>query len=572
MHTLLYEIRDLVYRLIETMRPIIDFDLSVVDENLLRIAGTGTYKQYVGLNLPKSSATAHVIRTGEVVRIYHPTQEDVCQSCSVQNICLHEVSIIYPINKDGKVIGAISLGSFNETLKGKLLSMEQELISFLKNLSELISSKVAEMEKEKQMSAIINAVDEGIILSDRTGIIRIVNHTLAHLGITQGSHVQDYFPKYAVDRVIHHQEQFDGLECILHLHNRDLPYLLTTKFVDVHNPHSDILFLLKEYKAFEPIGDQTVHPTVHLDRIIGRSKAIEESKAIAISAARSQSNVLILGESGTGKELFARAIHQMSDRSHGPFVAVNCAAIPDNLLESELFGYEDGAFTGAKKGGKLGKFELANGGTIFLDEIGDLSLHLQPKLLRAIEYGHIERIGSLKPIQLNVRIIAATNRNLEQMIADGEFREDLYYRLNVIQLPIPPLRKRREDIPLLAHSLLHKYNQQLGKRIEGFDDEVMQLMLLYSWPGNIRELENTIEYAVHVETSPIIQVTSLPPKVRNSKLSTSMQSEVYNLKLTEMAMIKSLLHQYGDDLQGKKEVAKRLGISLSTLYRRIKEM
>ena len=276
---------------------------------------------------------------------------------------------------------------------------------------------------------------------------------------------------------------------------------------------------------------------------------------------------MILGESGTGKELFARSIHEMSERKNEPFIAINCAAIPENLLESELFGYENGAFTGARKNGKPGKFELANGGTIFLDEVGDLSLHLQPKLLRVIEYGQIERIGGVKAIKLDVRIIAATNKDLEVMVQNGEFREDLFYRLCVIPITIPSLRKRPEDIILLAEFFQNKYNEKFNKNITSISEKFKKRLLLYDWPGNVRELENVIEYSVNVETSNILTMSSIPSKI----VSKNEAYEDMNLKETRKKYIEDLLHKHGNTLKAKQKIADELGVSLSTLYRDLKK-
>ncbi len=235
-----------------------------------------------------------------------------------------------------------------------------------------------------------------------------------------------------------------------------------------------------------------------LDDIIGRSKIVNAVKENSLKASESTSSILITGESGTGKEMFARAIHSHSKRCDKPFFTINCAAIPGELLESELFGYEEGAFTGAKKGGKLGIFEIANTGTIFLDEVGDMSIHLQSKLLRVLQEKEIQKVGAKENIVVDVRIISATNKNLSEMVEKGLFREDLYYRLNVIPLHLPSLRERVEDIPLLVEHMLRVYSEKLEKNIYGVSNEVMKMLESYSWPGNIRELQNVIEYCVNM--------------------------------------------------------------------------
>jgi DNA-binding NtrC family response regulator len=229
--------------------------------------------------------------------------------------------------------------------------------------------------------------------------------------------------------------------------------------------------------------------------LVGDSPQMAEIYELVNQVSRTTSTVLITGESGTGKELLARAIHYGSQRSDGPFIAINCASIPDSLLESELFGYEKGAFTGADKS-KLGKFELANGGTVFLDEIAEMSPYLQAKMLRALQERTFERLGGTKKIEVDIRLIAATNRDLKELIANQQFREDLYYRLNVFPIHLPPLRERKSDIGLLAASFVEKFNQEMGKFVLGFSPEAVGILRSYSWPGNVRELQNVIERAV----------------------------------------------------------------------------
>ncbi|MGE5701865.1 MAG: sigma-54 interaction domain-containing protein, partial [Clostridia bacterium] len=308
-------------------------------------------------------------------------------------------------------------------------------------------------------------------------------------------------------------------------------------------------------------------------QIIGNSLAMEQVKKQGQTIALGNSTVLITGESGTGKSLFARAIHHSSPRRKRPFITVNCGAIPDTLLESELFGYESGAFTGASKTGKVGKFELANGGTIFLDEIGDLSLHLQVKLLHVLQDREIERVGGTRALPVDVRVIAATNRDLEQMIADGEFREDLYFRLNVIPLYLPSLRERKEDIPLLLESALVKYTELISKQVHGFSKETMELLLNYHWPGNIRELENVVEYAINLSAGSEITPDSIPQRLRRTQSSVQeSRSLKKQLDVFEKQIIERALQENGYSVEDKVKVAKLLGISESTLYRRIREL
>jgi Transcriptional regulator containing PAS, AAA-type ATPase, and DNA-binding domains len=297
---------------------------------------------------------------------------------------------------------------------------------------------------------------------------------------------------------------------------------------------------------------------------------INSLKNMALRVAPSVSTVLITGESGTGKELFAHAIHRTSDRRKERFVKVNCAAIPDNLLESELFGYAEGAFTGAKKGGKPGKFELANRGTIFLDEIGDMPLAMQAKLLRVLQDREIERVGGIEPVYVDVRVIAATNRNVEELVEKGEFREDLYYRLNIIELNIPPLREHMEDLALLVESLIAKLNIKLKKEIQGIDQEAVALLQKYHWPGNIRELENMLEVAINMTEGGILECDDFPYIMKKTKMDQAESGvTLSNAKAsTEKQLIMDALKQSGDD---KKKAAAILAIHPSALYRKLKK-
>jgi nitrogen regulation protein NR(I) len=247
--------------------------------------------------------------------------------------------------------------------------------------------------------------------------------------------------------------------------------------------------------------------------LVGESTTMKVVHEMVARVADSPSTVLITGESGTGKELIAKALHQGSSRRDKPLIKVNCAAIPKDLVESELFGYERGAFTGAV-GSKPGRFELADGGTLFLDEIGEVPVEMQVKLLRALQESEFERVGGIKTLRVDVRLVAATNRDLKALIADGRFREDLYYRLAVVPIALPPLRDRREDIPLLVSHFIAKYDLRLGKHVEGIEPEALELLMGYSWPGNIRELENLMERSVLFADGALIQANALPDALR----------------------------------------------------------
>ncbi len=308
------------------------------------------------------------------------------------------------------------------------------------------------------------------------------------------------------------------------------------------------------------------------DDIIGESPAILKAKEQAQRAAVTPATVLLLGESGTGKELFAHAIHNASPRKNAQFVRVNCAAISENLLESELFGYEEGAFTGARKGGKKGLFEEADGGTLFLDEIGELSLSLQSKLLRVMTEHEIRRVGGTEQIPVNVRIIAATNSDLEKKIKEGTFREDLYYRLNVVPIKIVPLRERKEDIPLIVEHIVHRLNQVLGREVKGLTPRAMQAIVQYRWPGNIRELENVLGRAmINMRAhEKIIDYEHLPPLYTDpsDRASSTAKARPLDEVLREAernAIVRALEQTKGN----REQTAQLLGISLRSLYYKI---
>ncbi|MFA5032960.1 MAG: sigma-54 dependent transcriptional regulator [bacterium] len=300
------------------------------------------------------------------------------------------------------------------------------------------------------------------------------------------------------------------------------------------------------------------------DNIIGNSTAIQEVLNQVARVSKSSSTVLILGESGTGKELIAKAIHYSSLRTAYPFVPVACAALPDTLLEAELFGYEKGAFTGAQQERK-GRFETADKGTLFLDEIGDIPLSTQVKLLRVLQEQEFEKLGSSKPIKVDVRVISATNQPLEQRIKEGTFREDLYYRLNVVPIIIPPLRERKEDISLLIEHFLKKYGAKIGKTIEGINNEAKEVLLRYNWPGNVRELENVIERAVVMTRNNIIQPDDLPKTV----FATGKAKDNFSIEYMEKLHIEEVLKKTKWNLTKSAELLK---IHRNTLREKIRNL
>ncbi len=317
-------------------------------------------------------------------------------------------------------------------------------------------------------------------------------------------------------------------------------------------------------------GSRMRFPT---DRVVGEAPGIQRVLDTVGKVAPSRTTVLLTGETGTGKEVIARAIHEASDVARGPFVAVNCSAVPENLLESELFGYEKGAFTDAKAR-KKGMFELAHHGTLFLDEIGDMAAGIQSKLLRILETGSFKRLGGTGEIEVQVRVVAATNKNLRREVAEGRFREDLYYRLAVIPIEIPPLRDRKQDIPLLAGYFLEHLNREMGRTVEGFTTEAEDLLKNYRWPGNVRELRNVVERAVLLSSGPRIEASGLPLEVlapaapSGSAPRDLPADEPWSLADAERYAIQLALRRFEGN---KTRAAEALGVSRQTLRAKIKD-
>jgi len=481
-----------------------------------------------------------------------------------------------PIRSGNTIMGAVAV--FQDITELQAVAAELENV---KNLKSTLESA-------------IESIFEGIVIVDNKGIITMINQSYCEFlgveaGQVVGQHVADVIPNTrmhvvaqggkaevtdlqrikenncVVTRIpiVKDGERVGAVGKVIFKDVKDLK-ILSTKL-------NKLQFEVEYYK--EELR-KVYGGKYTFDNIIGNSEKMQWTKTIGIKAAKGNSTVLVLGESGTGKELFAHSIHNESPRHNAPFIKVNCAAVPDNLLESELFGYDEGAFTGAKKGGKPGKFELSNGGTIFLDEIGDMPLSMQAKMLRVLQEKEFERVGGTKTIKLDLRIIAATNRDLEKMIENGEFRHDLYYRLNIVSLNIPPLRERVEDIPILCNMLLKKINKQVPHCIEGVSVTALQLLMNYSWPGNVRELENILERSINLmdEDELFITPECLPPVLK--KVSKVKEQGEINDNLSgllgdteKQAIIKALEAAGGN----KSEAAKILGIHRSGFYQKIRK-
>lgn len=424
----------------------------------------------------------------------------------------------------------------------------------------------------QQQQAIIELLDEGVIVVSRSGEVKLMNSKAASmLGLPapqQGENIYKFMrPSQMLDNILTGDPHIMDQEAQFPLESGSLSCFFSAMSL---TREACVVLTFREARrmrgfAARVAGSKAVYT---FDRILGDSPPLMEVIDQAKTIARGNTTVLILGESGTGKELFAQSIHNASSRASRPFVAVNCGALPRNLVESELFGYEDGAFTGASRTGKPGKFELADGGTIFLDELGEMPMDAQVSLLRLLQNGEVTRIGGKSSRTVSVRVIAATNKNLEEAVRQHTFREDLYYRLNVFTLVLPPLRSRMSDIELLAEHFLLKFAGSLGKDVRGFTPGALALLRRYQWPGNIRELENVIERMVHMSQGvPSIDIDVLPANILNHEgIPGGVPRPAVPrglLSHQEKETIVRALQEAGGNIRA---TAKALGISRSGLY------
>ena len=490
------------------------------------------------------------------------------------------------VGPEEKVEGCVYFASFDKEQKKLIETKEDQLLLCIEKISNLIASKLEQEDLVDQMRVlnnkltyVVETMGEGALLISSNGEIRHINKLAKiylHLDEPKlGEMLLQDVKEVAENTVKTHRNNIREI----HRTVDDFQFLLQVKSLYVNESDGDVLCIISPFSQIQEQINQTEGDTNGIEnQLVFADKKMRELVSQATVTARHNTNVLITGESGTGKELFARLIHAKSSRKDGPFVAMNCAAIPESLMESELFGYEEGAFTGARKGGKIGKIQLAHKGTFFLDEIGEMPLYLQAKLLRVLSERKIDRIGSNSNslIDVDVRIIAATNRNLEEMIERKEFREDLYYRLNVVPLHLPPLRERAGDIPVLVQYFLGKYDKILEKDIRGVSTLVLEKLMEYCWPGNVRELENCVEYMMTFEKSNVISMDVLPEKINGLK-SENGEGEKKTLKELlhekEVDVLKNKVKKYGGQPTKKqiKEICDELDISVASYYRKMNE-
>ncbi|MCA2152496.1 sigma-54 interaction domain-containing protein [Escherichia coli] len=579
--SVLMQIQPTIQRFARMLASVLQLEVEIVDENLCRVAGTGAYGKFLGRQLSGNSRLLrHVLETKTEKVVTQSRFDPLCEGCDSKENCGEKAFLGTPVILQDRCVGVISLIAVTHEQQEHISDNLREFSDYVRHISTIFVSKLLEDQGpgdniSKIFATMIDNMDQGVLVVDDESRVQFVNQTaLKTLGVVQNNIIGKpirFRPLTFESNFTHgHMQHIVSWD--------DKSELIIGQ---LHNIQGRQLFLMAFHQSHTSFSVANAPDEPHIEQLVGECRVMRQLKRLISRIAPSPSSVMVVGESGTGKEVVARAIHKLSGRRNKPFIAINCAAIPEQLLESELFGYVKGAFTGASANGKTGLIQAANTGTLFLDEIGDMPLMLQAKLLRAIEAREILPIGASSPIQVDIRIISATNQNLAQFIAEGKFREDLFYRLNVIPITLPPLRERQEDIELLVHYFLHLHTRRLGSVYPGIAPDVVEILRKHRWPGNLRELSNLMEYLVNVVPSgEVIDSTLLPPNLLNN--GTTEQSDVTEVSEAHLSlddaggtaleeMEKQMIREALSRHNSKKQVADELGIGIATLYRKIKK-
>ncbi|EGM8489941.1 sigma-54-dependent transcriptional regulator [Escherichia coli] len=579
--SVLMQIQPTIQRFARMLASVLQLEVEIVDENLCRVAGTGAYGKFLGRQLSGNSRLLrHVLETKTEKVVTQSRFDPLCEGCDSKENCREKAFLGTPVILQDRCVGVISLIAVTHEQQEHISDNLREFSDYVRHISTIFVSKLLEEQGpgdniSKIFATMIDNMDQGVLVVDDENRVQFVNQTaLKTLGVVQNNIIGKpirFRPLTFESNFTHgHMQHIVSWD--------DKSELIIGQ---LHNIQGRQLFLMAFHQSHTSFSVANAPDEPHIEQLVGECRVMRQLKRLISRIAPSPSSVMVVSESGTGKEVVARAIHKLSGRRNKPFIAINCAAIPEQLLESELFGYVKGAFTGASANGKTGLIQAANTGTLFLDEIGDMPLMLQAKLLRAIEAREILPIGASSPIQVDIRIISATNQNLAQFIAEGKFREDLFYRLNVIPITLPPLRERQEDIELLVHYFLHLHTRRLGSVYPGIAPDVVEILRKHRWPGNLRELSNLMEYLVNVVPSgEVIDSTLLPPNLLNN--GTTEQSDVTEVSEAHLSlddaggtaleeMEKQMIREALSRHNSKKQVADELGIGIATLYRKIKK-
>lgn len=576
----LMDIQPAVQQIADAISAVLKIEVEIANHHFIRVAGTGEHKVSVLHKMEGDFVYQSAIRSGQPVIIENPGFEKVCERCRFYGNCSETGEICAPIIYGDQSLGVIGLLAFDQEQRRRLFENTEGILTFLNKMADLLSSKLHEHEMIQQFTAssekmgkVINLVSQGIMLIDDKGSLQEMNVKAALLlGLKDKNSVPVNVRSF-IDALAKESADFNQT-ITLTIENEERTFFIVKQLLSTIGQNSEYLISIQDVKDIRNLAEKA-----HEDQkkpfhdIIGVSPQIIEVKEYAYKVSQSNSTILIQGESGTGKEEFAKAIHKASCRKDESFITVNCGAIPENLLESELFGYEKGAFTGANNKGKPGKFELAHKGSIFLDEIGEMPPLLQVKLLRVLQEREIEHLGGTKPIAVDVRVIAATNKDLQEMVNNGKFREDLYFRLNVIPMIIPPLRSRSEDILALSEHFISMFNETFKANVVGMDKEVKELILNYPWKGNVRELKNFIEYLFNFITSGWITLEKsgnlIHRKLEFTQEAVSTNTPSFSINEMEKEMIEKALEYVKKNNLKIEDASNMLGIGRATLFRKI---
>lgn len=563
-------IRPFIERFITAVSNSLRLEMAIFDGSCQLFYCTPTYSKKKGRSVHTPSLQ-EVIANGSIF-INTPGEMASCIGCRFRDHCPSTIEILCCIHAGTEVAGVLAFTSFTKEGQKRITENNTIYLNAITEMANLFGSQLESITSgqgpanlDASILPVMELCDQPVLLTDAHGVILQYNQLAEDLlkvcELTSAS-LWQIFPNSVVKRIMEGNDLFEKSVTIGGMATK-----ISTRAIKTSGQITG--FYIRISDQLRALSKDTSY----FEGIIGTSPAISEVQRMIRRIADSPTPVLITGETGTGKELIARAIHEQSRRSKYPFVAINCSSIPDNLFESELFGYEEGSFTGAKKGGKIGKIEMAQGGTLFLDEIGEMPLFAQPKLLRILQEYELERVGSNKKIHLDIRVIAATNRDLGEMVTEKTFRGDLYYRINVINLKLPPLRTRRDDIIPISENYIKKLKLKMDTSLSSISPEARQLLLDYEWPGNVRQLQNVIEYAANLCETDVLMPGDLPETMHGERISSLPPVSPFPPSQDSRDQeLLELFEKYGYTLEGKKRIADELHISLRTLYRRISHL
>jgi len=557
----------------------------------LEIMGEGQLwtiaEEFVNFKFGTSLHEKYVGTTASFLAILHDQPFEMTAEEHYAQLLHPCMSVAAPIhNEQGQVIGAISMSASHELASRHphTLAMIAAMAKIIENDLQLANAlEHTEFISQSLKDAMASMADGLIVLGRDDRVVHVNSMAEKLLGFQlekiRDKEIVEIVKNSVILEAVKNKRKLVDHELVLEESVNKSRYLVSVNpILSLAGKHIGTSLFLKEFKTVQKLVQRVVSQQAHytFNDILGESPGIQEVKRIARTVAKSSSNVIITGESGTGKEMVAQSIHNSSEFAKGPFLAINCAAMPSNLIESEIFGYEAGTFTGGLRSGKTGKLELAHGGTLFLDEINGMSMDMQVKLLRVLEERVFQRLGGSRSIDLGARIISATNQDLAERMRHGNFRPDLYYRLSVVEIHIPPLRQRVKDIEILTYRFIEEKSRLLKKTIKGITDEALSHLLTYDWPGNVRELKNWIERAVNLAEGEYLTIHDFPslanieelPTQRVLKHTIEPISELGSLRQTEQEAIKAAINKCQGNIL---EAARHLGISRATLYRKMEK-